>query len=95
MPHCRPHDLRHTLGTRLRRTMSNEGVASAMGISGAIACPYFDHEAADLTRRAFAKIGTNAARSDGGAASESNETDVSFAITASWAASSVGRASAF
>ncbi len=69
---ARLHDLRHTFGSTLRRTMSKEDVASIMGISGAIASTYLDHESADLTRRAFAKPGTNAAQKDSEAVSESN-----------------------
>jgi hypothetical protein len=37
-----------------------------------IAGTYMDHESADLTRRAFAKLGTNTAQSTSGAVSESN-----------------------
>jgi hypothetical protein len=70
---ARLHDLRHTFGSALRRTMSKEDVASTMGISGAIARTYLDHESADLTRRAFAKPGTNSARSAGVAGSETSQ----------------------
>ena len=70
VPHCRLHDLRHTFGSELRRSMSKEDVASTMGISGTIAGTYLDHESADLTRRAFSKLGTNVAESGVGAAPE-------------------------
>jgi integrase len=70
---ARLHDLRHTFASVLRRSMSKEDVASTMGISGAIAGTYLDHESAGLTRRAFGKLGTNAAHLNGGAVSESNK----------------------
>jgi hypothetical protein len=69
VPHARVHDLRLTFGSVLRRAMSKEDVASAMGISGTIAGTYLDHEKADLTLRALAKPGTNSAQSSGEAAS--------------------------
>jgi integrase len=72
VPHALLHDLRHTFGSVLRRETSKEDTASAMGISAAIASTYMDHESADLTRRAFAKLGTNAAHSLGATVSESN-----------------------
>ena len=52
--------------------MSKEDVASTMDIPRAIAATYLDHESADLTRRAFGKLGTKKAQSSNGAVSESN-----------------------
>jgi integrase len=53
---ARLHDLRHTFGSTLRRSLSKEDVATTMGISAQVASTYLDHEAADLTLRAFSKL---------------------------------------
>jgi integrase len=52
----RIHDLRHTFGSRLRRSRSKEDCASVMGISAATAATYLDHENAALTFEAFESL---------------------------------------
>lgn len=53
---ARPHDLRHTFGTILKRRHSKEDTATIMGISAATASTYVDHEKADMTLAAFREL---------------------------------------
>ena len=51
--HYRPHDLRHTFGTMLRRDFQTGDIASVMQITPATAALYVDHETDDLTLKLF------------------------------------------